>query len=147
VVMADEEPWHTGLMRLLLTDTRNAAMARVVALAAAAHPDQRVVVYGGALHMMTAGRYLYDSDTRRPIGQRLPALGVRATDVAAVMLNAGSDPVDGVWNTPGTIALDGPAGGLPIVNFESSKIFGVTTAREVLDFAVHLGPSTRINTP
>ena len=144
VIACDEEPWRTGLMRLFLTDTRNDTMARAVADAARRNPGLRIVVYGGSLHMMKAGRYLYDSDTRRPIGQRLPSLGIPPHETAAVWLFAGPDPVDGVWEAKGSLDLGGPAGDLPLSRIEETRIHGVEKFREVVDFAVHLGPATRI---
>ncbi len=140
----DENFWHVGLMRLLLTDTRNETMARAIAAATQAHPDQHIVAYGGRLHMTNAGRYMYDSDTRRPIGARLPILGVPKKDIAAVWLFAGNTPIDGVWDTPGTVRFAGPAGDLPIAEVEEQPIYGVTRIKEIADYAVQLGPATPI---
>ncbi len=140
----DENFWHIGIMRFLLTDTRNDTMARTIAAAAEANPGQRIIAYGGRLHMTNAGRYMYDSDTRRPIGARLPALGVPRKDIATVWLFAGQNPVDGIWETPGTVSLAGLAGELPITLIEAYPIYGATRLREIADYAVHLGPATPI---
>lgn len=140
----DENFWHVGLMRLLLTDTRNDAMARAITVAAQANPSERIVAYGGRMHMMNAGRYMYDSNTRRPIGARLPALGIAKTDIAAVWLFAGEAPVDGVWDIQNTVTFAGPAGDLPITKLEDNSIFGAARLKEIADYAVHLGPATPI---
>jgi hypothetical protein len=147
VVATDEDGWRTGLMRLLLTDTRNETMARAVAAAAFAHPGERVVAYGGSLHMLRAGRYLYDSDTRRPIGARLPALGIPAPDVASVLLRVGAPPADGAWETPGAVRLAGAAGQVPLDEIEEERVFGATRIGEVTDWIVWLGPSERVPRP
>lgn len=140
----DESFWHIGLMRLLLTDTRNDTMARAVAAAAEANPGKRIVVYGGRMHMMKAGRYMYNSNTRRPIGARLPTLGIPAQDIAAVWLFAGENPFDGLWDTPGAVRSAGPAGDLPLVEIEEYPIYGVTRIKQIADYAVQLGPATPI---
>jgi len=144
VVAADENPWHSGLMRLLLTDTRNDTMARSVAAAARSSSGERIVAYGGALHMMKTGRYMYDSDTRRPIGARLPTLGIPTRDMAVVWLLAGDPPADGAWQQPGTVALAGKAGDLPLAQIEETRIFAATRFGEIVDYAVYLGPATRM---
>ena len=144
IIMCDADQWHTNLMRLLLTDTRNERMARRVAETARNYPGSRIVIYGGALHMMKAGRYLYDSDTRRPVGQRLTLMGLPSRDVAAVWLFAGPAPVHGLWDKPGALDLSGPAGNLPIADFGSARVFGAAEFKEIVDYAVHLGPATPI---
>jgi hypothetical protein len=143
VVAADENPWHSGVMRLFLTDTRNDTMARAVA-AAAQTGSARVVAYGGALHMMKSGRYLYDSDTRRPMGARLPALGIPVGDTAVVWLFAGDPPGDGAWEQPGAVVLAGKAGDLALAQIEEARIFGATRFGDIVDYAVYLGPATSI---
>ncbi len=140
----DENFWHVGLMRLLLTDTRNDTMARAIAAAAQTYPGQRIVAYGGRMHMMNAGRYMYDSNTRRPIGARLPALGIAKKDVAAVWLFAGAAPFDGLWDKPSAVTFTGPAGDLLITKLQENPIFGAARLREVADYAVQLGPATPI---
>ncbi len=140
----DENFWHIGLMRLLLTDTRNDTMARAITAAAQANPSQRIVAYGGRMHMMHAGRYMYDRNTRRPIGARLPALGIAKKDIAAVWLFAGEAPVDGVWDMQNTVTFAGPAGDLPITKLEDNPVFGAVRLKEIADYAVHLGPATPI---
>ncbi len=140
----DENFWHIGLMRLLLTDTRNDTMARAIAAAAQTYPGQRIVAYGGRMHMMNGGRYLYDRNTRRPIGARLPALGIAKKDFAAVWLFAGEAPVDGLWDTQFTVTFAGPAGDLLISKVEDNPIFGAVRLKEVADYAVQLGPATPI---
>ncbi len=144
ILVDDENFWHVGLMRLLLTDTRNDTMAHSIAQAAQAHPSQRIVAYGGRLHMMNAGRYMYDSDTRRPIGARLAALGIPKTDIATIWLFAGENPIDGIWDKPSSLSLRGPAGDLPITKLEQEAIFGATRLKEIADYAVQLGPATPI---
>ncbi len=140
----DENFWHIGLMRLLLTDTRNDTMARAIIAAAEANPSQRIVAYGGRMHMMNAGRYMYDRTSRRPIGARLPALGIAKKDIAAVWLFAGRAPVDGLWDIQNTLTFAGPAGDLPITKLEDNPIFGAVRLKEVADYAVQLGPATPI---
>ncbi len=140
----DENFWHIGLMRLLLTDTRNDTMAHAIIAAAQANPSQRIVAYGGRMHMMNAGRYMYDRNTRRPIGARLPALGIAKKDIAAVWLFAGEAPVDGVWDVQSTVTFAGPAGDLLITKLVDNPIFGAVRLREVADYAVQLGPATPI---
>lgn len=140
----DENFWHIGLMRLLLTDTRNDTMARAITAAAQAYPSQRIVAYGGRMHMMNAGRYMYDRNTRRPIGARLPALGIAKHDIAAVWLFAGAAPFDGLWDTQSSVRFAGPAGDLLITSVEDNPIFGAVHVKEVADYAVQLGPATPI---
>ncbi|MDT8067661.1 MAG: hypothetical protein ROO76_05785 [Terriglobia bacterium] len=144
IVADDENSWHVGLMRLLLTDTRNDTMARAIAAAAQAYPAQRIVAYGGRMHMMNGGRYMYDSNSRRPVGARLPAMGVARQDIAAVWLFAGEAPVDGVWDTEDTVTFGGPAGDLLITKLEDNPIFGAIRLKEIADYAVQLGPATPI---
>ena len=145
ILVDDENSWHIGLMRLLLTDTRNDTMARAIAIAAQAYPGERIVAYGGRMHMMNAGRYMYDSNTRRPIGARLPALGIFKKDIAAVWLFAGEAPFDGLWDTPNAVTFTGPAGDLLITKLEDNPIFGAVRLKEVADYAVQLGLATPIN--
>ncbi len=145
-ILADDENfWHIGLMRLLLTDTRNDTMARAISMAAQTYPGKRIVAYGGRMHMMNAGRYMYDRNTRRPIGARLPALGIGKKDIAAVWLFAGEAPVDGLWDKHNTLRFAGPAGDLLITQLEDNTIFGAVRLKEVADYAVQLGPATPIN--
>ncbi len=144
-ILADDENfWHIGLMRLLLTDTRNDTMARAIAAAAQTYSSQRVVAYGGRMHMMNAGRYMYDSNTRRPVGARLPGMGIAKKDIAAVWLFAGEAPVDGVWDTQNAVTFAGPAGDLLITKLEDKPIFGAVRLKEVADYAVQLGPANPI---
>ncbi len=144
IVADDERPLRTGLMRLLLTDTRNTTMARAVAEAARLHPADRIIVFGGRLHMMKGGRYLYDSPTRSPIGARLEAMPDGPHDVAAVWLFAGDLPAGGLWPAPGSISFSRPAGTLPIRVLEDEVVFGASTLQEVADYAVYLGPATPV---
>lgn len=88
---------------------------------------------------------MYDSDTRRPIGARLPSMGIARKDIAAVWLLAGAAPLDGVWDTQDTVTFSGPAGDLLITKLEDQPIFGATRLKEVADYAVQLGPATPIN--
>ncbi len=145
ILADDENSWHIGLMRLLLTDTRNDTMARAIAVAVNTHPGQRIVAYGGRMHMMNSGRYMYDSNTRRPIGARLPAMGVAREDTSAVWLFAGDAPFDGIWDKQNTVTFGGPAGDLPITKLEDKPIFGAIRLNEVADYAVQLGPATPID--
>ncbi len=140
----DENFWHVGLMRFLLTDTRNDTMARAITAAAEANPSQRIVAYGGRMHMMNAGRYMYDRTSRSPIGARLPALGIAKKDVAALWLFAGRAPIDGMWDIQNTVTFAGPAGDLPIRKLEENPIYGAVRLKEVADYAVQLGPATPI---
>jgi hypothetical protein len=119
-------------------------MARTIATAAQANPGQRIVAYGGRMHMMNGGRYMYDSSTRRPIGARLPAMGIARKDIAAVWLFAGEAPVDGVWDIQNTVAFTGPAGDLLVTMLEENPIFGAVRLKEVADYAAQLGPATPI---
>jgi hypothetical protein len=144
VVAYDEDQWHVFLMRALGTDTRNGTMADAILRAARAHPDDRIVAYGGRLHMMLAGRYLYDSDTRRPVGARLLAAGFPRDQLAAVWLYAGDPPAAGLWSLPGTIALAGAAAELPVPLFERDPIDGASRVGQLIDYAVYLGPGTQI---
>lgn len=145
VVADDENYWHIGLMRLLLTDTRNDTMARAIAAAAQTHPGQRIVAYGGRMHMMNGGRYMYDSNTRRPVGSRLPAMGIAKQDLAAVWLFAGDAPIDGVWDKQGAVTFHGPAGDFLITKLEDNPIFGAIRLKEIADYAVQLGTATPIS--
>ncbi len=144
VVAYDEDSGRVLLMRLLGTDTRNATMADAVLRAARAFPGDRVVAFGGRFHMMLAGRYRYDSDTRRPIGARLLAAGVRREELAAVWLYAGDPPADALWTRPGAIALEGAAGELPVALLETDPVAGVARLADAVDYAVYLGAGTRI---
>jgi hypothetical protein len=144
VVAFDEDPSRVFLMRALGTDTRNGTMADAILRAARAHPGDRIVAYGGRLHMMLEGRYLYDSDTRRPVGARLLAAGFPRDQLAAVWLYAGDPPAAGLWSLPGAIALAGGAGELPVPLFETEPIDGASRVGQLIDYAVYLGPGTRI---
>jgi hypothetical protein len=144
VVAFDENPARVFLARALGTDTRNGTMADAVLRAARAHPDDRIVAYGGRLHMMLAGRYLYDSDTRRPVGARLLSAGFPRDQLAAVWLYAGDPPAAGLWSRPGAISLAGGAGALPIPLFETEPIDGASGVGQLADYAIYLGPGTRI---
>ncbi|HVI92712.1 MAG TPA: ChaN family lipoprotein [Anaeromyxobacter sp.] len=144
VVAFDEDPARIFLMRALGTDTRNGTMADAVLRAAREHPDDRVVVYGGRFHVMLAGRYLYDSETRSPIGERLLSAGLPRSELAAVWVYAGEPPAAGLWPRPGAISLAGAAGALPVALFEPEPIARASRLDELVDYAVYLGPGTRI---
>lgn len=142
IVADDERPLHAGLMRLMLTDTRNETMARAVADGCRTHPSDRVIVFGGRFHMMKGGRYLYDSPTRSPIGARLKTMPDAPREIAAVWLFAGDRPAAGTWSSPGAISFARDAGTLPIRVLEDEAVFGASTLREVADYAVYLGAAT-----
>ncbi len=144
VIAYDEPSARIAMMRLFLTDTRNATMARAILAAARAAPQDRVLAFGGRLHMMNAGRYMYDSPTRSPIGARLRADGVPASDIAAIWLFTGASPAGGAWREPGAVSLAGPAGRLRIETLEAEAVYGASLLSEVADFAVFLGPGTKL---
>jgi hypothetical protein len=144
VVAFDEDPARIFLMRALGTDTRNRTMADAVVRAAREHPGDRIVVYGGRFHTMLGGRYLYDSETRSPIGARLLSAGFQRSELAAVWLFAGEPPAAGLWSRPGAISLAGAAGALPVALFEPEPIARASRVDELADYAVYLGPGTRI---
>jgi hypothetical protein len=144
VIAYDEGPLRIALKRLFLGDTRNRTMARAIRDTVRSYPDARVIAFGGRLHMMNAGRYLYDSPSRAPVGARLPQLGIPASERAAVWLFAGTPPASGAWTEQGAVALAGEAGQLPIGVLEDVPVFRASRVGEVADFAVYLGPATRL---
>ncbi|HSN92842.1 MAG TPA: hypothetical protein VLS93_16545 [Anaeromyxobacteraceae bacterium] len=95
-------------------------------------------------HMMMAGRYLYDSPSRRPVGARLLDAGLARREVAAVWLVTGEPPVEGVWPS-GPVALDGPAAALPPALLLDVPVAGVDRVGDLADFAVFLGKGTQID--
>lgn len=143
VVAFDEDRSRIILMRALLTDTRNETMARAVREAMRAHPEDRVVAYGGRLHYMLAGRYLYDVESRRPAGARLLDAGLSREELATVWLFTGALPA-GIPAWRGALPVHGAAGELPISYFEDAPIFGAAIFGEIVDHAVHLGAGTRM---
>ncbi len=144
VLASDEDEVRVALMRALATDTRNATMAAAIARAAREYPEARVVAYGGMAHMMMAGRYLYDSASRRPVGARLLEAGFSRSEVAAVWLLTGATPAAGLWPVDAEgVAFHGPAGALPLGLVQDVPVAGAERLGEVADFAVYLGPGTR----
>jgi hypothetical protein len=140
----DEAPWHVVLMRALRTDTRNETMAAAIRDARAHYPGARVVAYGGASHMARAGRYLLDVDSRRPVGARLLAEGLPPAALACLWLAADRGPLAAAFPGPGAYPLTGALGTLPMPLLSPVPVFGVDRPRDLLDYAVALGPLTRV---
>jgi hypothetical protein len=142
VIAAGEDPSRVLAMRVLGWDTRSASLAAEIERALVAWPEARVVAFGRRMHMMVAGRYGYDSDSRRPVGERLLRAGMRRDELAAIWLVAGGPLADGVRTAPGTIGVEGPAGALPIALFDPEPVAGARALRDVVDQAVYLGTAT-----
>ncbi|WP_242343838.1 ChaN family lipoprotein [Anaeromyxobacter terrae] len=143
VVASDENEARVALMRALAADTRNGTMAAAIARAAREYPEARVVAYGGMAHTLMAGRYLYDSASRRPVGARLVEAGFSRNEVAAVWLLTGAAPGEGLWPPGAAVSFHGPAGALPLGLVLEVPVAGAERLGEVADFAVHLGAGTR----
>ena len=141
----DEPLQEIQLKRAFLADTRNPTMAQSIVREWKAHPDRRIVVYAGQLHIMKAGRYKVNQPNRQTAGSRLPGLGVSSDEIAVVMLNGGENfHLHAIWEKPGVLALDGEPIRIPIAYFIDYPIFGIEFADEAFDYFVNLGPLTRI---
>lgn len=141
----DEPMYEIRLKRSYFADTRNPTMARAVYHEWKAHPERRVVFYGGQLHMMKAGRYRFDQPSRQPAGSRVSALGVPEDEIAVVMLNGNDNfHLHSQWPEPGVLAIDGDPVRVPIAYFIDYPIFGIDFADEAFDYFVNLGPMTKI---
>ena len=77
-------------------------------------------------------------------GARLLSAGFQRSELAAVWLFAGEPPAAGLWSRPGAISLAGAAGALPVALFEPEPIARASRVDELADYAVYLGPGTRI---
>lgn len=145
-VKAIDEPMdEIRLKRSYLADTRNVTMAEAISNEWKAHPDRRIVVYAGQLHMMKAGRYRFNQPSRQTAGSRVVRLGVPEEAIAVVMLNGGDNfHLHSVLREPGVLAIDGEPTRIPIAYFIDYPIFGIEFADEAFDYFVNLGPMTRI---
>ena len=141
----DEPQYEIRLKRAYLSDTRNPTMAKAIVREWKDHPDRRIVVYAGQLHMMKAGRYRVDQPSRDTAGSRLPGLGVPPDDIAVVMLNGGENfHLHTIWSQPGVLPIDGQPVRIPISYFIDYPIFGIEFADQAFDYFVNLGSLTRI---
>ena len=145
VKAVDEPMYEIQIKRSYLADTRNTTMADAIYSEWKAHPDRRIVVYAGQLHMMKAGRYRFNQPSRQTAGSHIVGLGVPAEEIAVVMMSGGENfHLHSVWRDPGVLAVDGGPVRIPIAYFIDYPIFGVEFADEAFDFFVNLGPLTRI---
>jgi len=131
-------------MRTVAWDTRNQTMAEAVAAAYREYPQARIVAYGGQLHMLRNGRYMYDSGSRVPVGARLPVLGVPATQICSVILEGQHRfPLSEAWK--GKIgAIDVARHDVPASYLMGDTIYGVDHAADVMQYFVNVGPVTNI---
>ncbi len=146
IIAIDEDPWRVKLMRTFCWDTRNQTMAENIAEAYRQYPDAIVVAYGGQMHMLRDGRYMYDSRSRIPCGARLPNLDVPTSQICSIVLE-GNDrfPLSDAWNgRVGAIDVQAFSGYLPVSNLMGDSIFGVGDARSAFQYFVNVGPVTRI---
>lgn len=145
VVAVDEPLYEIMLRRSYLEDTRNATMAGAIVRTCRKHPNNRVVVYGGQLHMMKAGRYRADRPSRDTAGQRLTRLGIPENQIVSVMLNGGENfPLHSIWGQPGVLPLKDQDFRIPIPYLIDYPIFGGNYAHEFFDYFVNLGKLTKV---
>lgn len=144
-VIADDESAIRFIAQrtFLARDTRNVTMAAAIVQTAKDFPAARIVAYGGSSHMTMAGRYLYDTSSRRPVGARLVDAGIPRREIAAVWVGCGRGPRR-VWPEEAAVRLDGAAGALPAALTPTDPVTGVERLGELGDFAVDLGPGTRV---
>ncbi len=141
----DEPTYEIFLRRAYAGDTRNPTMAAAILQSLEDHPEARVVVYAGQLHMMTAGRYRWNLPSRDPVGARIIRMGVPRSEVVTIMLNGGDNiHLFEVWEQPGALPMSGDFARIPVPYFIDYPIFGATTAGELFDYFVNLGPLTRV---
>ncbi|UCE42409.1 MAG: hypothetical protein JSV17_05455 [Candidatus Aminicenantes bacterium] len=145
VLAVDEPLYEILLRRSYLEDTRNATMAGAIARTWRKHPNNRLVVYGGQLHMMKAGRYRVDSPSRETAGMRLTRLGIPENQIVSIMLNGDENfHLHSIWGQPGVLPLKDQNFRIPIPYLIDYPIFGGTYADEFFDYFVNLGKLTKV---
>ena len=145
VLAVDEPLYEILLRRSYLEDTRNATMADAIVQSWRKHPDNRIVVYGGQLHMMKAGRYRANRPNRDTAGQRLDRLGITENQIASVMLNGGENfLLHSIWDKPGVLPLKDQDFRIPIPYLIDYPIFGGKYADEFFDYFINLGKLTKV---
>lgn len=143
VVAIDENPSRVFLMRCICDDTRNKTMADNILRSRRKYPGRRIVFYGGQLHCLLAGRYLYDHPSRTPVGQLLLQGGNRRSDITTILLDYDNHfPTSAPWDGAiGAARMNSELGVLPPHFFIQDTIFGVKQAKEVFDYYVNVGTS------
>lgn len=147
IIAVDENYSHIFMMRAVCHDTRNKTMAEKIFQSYKNFPDAKIIFYGGQMHTLKSGRYLYDVDNRTPAGKRLIELGIKENDIFTILLE-GKDrfPLSRAWgNEKGAIALDNKFLSLPINYFFTEPIFNVKNGSDLFDFYVNLGMLTEIS--
>jgi hypothetical protein len=145
VVAMDEPRWRVVAMRVLATDTRNQTMADAIYREFTSAPKARVVAFGGAMHMLLAGRYMYDRANREPAGARLLRAGVSRHEIASILLSGeGRFALDGIWPTLGAVRIKGELAALSPRYFYAEAIFGNVNAGDLFDYFANLGKLTPV---
>jgi hypothetical protein len=145
VLAVDEPLYEILLKRSYLEDTRNATMANAITRTWREHPQNLIVVYGGQLHMMKAGRYRVDRPNRDTAGLRLTRLGIPENQIVSIMLNGGENfHLHSIWHKPGALPLIDQDFRIPIPYLIDYPVFGGTYADEFFDYFINLGKLTKI---
>jgi hypothetical protein len=145
VSAVDEPLYEILLRRSYLEDTRNMTMSAAVVQTWREHPTHRIVVYGGQLHMMKAGRYRVDRPSRDTTGARLIRSGIPEDQVVSIMLNGGENfHLHSIWDQPGALPLKDKDFRIPIPYLIDYPIFGGHFADEFFDYFVNLGALTKV---
>lgn len=145
VSAVDEPLYEIMLRRSYLEDTRNVTMAAAIVRTWRKHPNNRIVVYAGQLHMMRTGRYRVDRPSRDTTGLRLIRLGIPEDQIVSVMLNGDENfHLHSIWDQPGVLPLKDQEFRIPIPYLIDYPIFGANYADEFFDYFVNLGKLTKV---
>jgi len=87
IVAIDENRARIILNRALCKDTRNKTMTDNIIKLQRKNEEIPVVFYGGQLHCLQSGRYLYDVENRIPMGNRLLKV-YSQKDLTTIILSA-----------------------------------------------------------
>lgn len=144
VFAVDENQSRIFLMRCVCYDTRNKTMAGNILKSYRKYPDRLILFYGGQLHCLLNGRYLYDVENRTPAGKLLLRNGIGRNDLTSILLDYNNNfPASRAWKgSIGAVRINNGLREVPVNFFVRDTLYGVNHAGEVFDYYVNVGNLT-----
>lgn len=141
VFAVDENKSRIFLMRCVCYDTRNKTMADNILESYRKYPGRLILFYGGQLHCLLNGRYLYNVENRTPVGKHLLQHDVTRNDISTILLDYDDNfPASAAWRGRiGAARINDRLRELPLNFFVRDTVYGVTQVGEVLDYYVNVG--------
>lgn len=141
IFAVDENQSRIFLMRCFCYDTRNRTMANNILESYRKYPDRLILFYGGQLHCLLNGRYLYDVENRTPVGKLLLQNDISRNDISSILLDYNDNfPASPAWKGgTGAARVNNGLRELPVNFFVRDTVYGVSRAGDLFDYYVNVG--------